>query len=363
MNYLRQSYIVVAVLLSCSGRQAEFIPTHKPLCEAVYASGYVVSKNEYQVFSQVDGYVTAILVEEGDPLKKGQPIFVIDSRQQDARYNIALETYRQSKKNRDETSPALMEAKAAVTVARTKYSFDSVNFARYSNLFKSNAATRNDYDKARLGLEDSRNELILQESRLRKLRDQLNLDVTSSENNFRIAAEESGRYIVRSDMDGKLYRHLKEVGELVRKSEVLGIVGSAREFYLQLNVDAVDVQRLKTGQQVLVKIDAFGEKTFRASVQRVYPRVDTRDQTVRVDAYFDSPLEDGFTGLAVEANIIIQQKEEALVISKSLLLAGDSVLIRRGSDRQKVKITRGIETLDEVEVVAGISEKDILLKN
>jgi len=322
----------------------------------------VVSKNEYQVFSQVDGYVTEILVKEGDEVKKNQPIFVIDSKQQNARYNIALETYNQSVKNYREDSPAILEAKMAVTATTTKCKFDSTNFVRFTNLLKSNATTQNEYDRAKLSFENSRNDLQLQRSRLRRLRDQLALDLKNSENNLKIVAEESGRYTVRSEVDGRLYKTLKEKGELVRRTEALAIVGSGKEFYLELSVDEVDIQKLKTGQRVVVKIDAFGDKTFSAEVSKVYPFVNARDQSVRVDAEFTTPFTDPFSGLAVEANIIIREKEKAMVIPKSLLLPGDSVIVKANRSKKKVKVTRGIETLDEIEVVDGIDSNSFLVE-
>lgn len=332
----------------------------KPLHEAVYASGYVVSKNEYQVFSQVDGYVTEILVKEGDDVKNGQPIFIIDSKQQNARYNITLEAYNQAVKNNREDSPAILEAKAAIATSTTKCKFDSTNFLRFTNLLKNNATTQNDYDRAKLNLENSRNDLQLQRSRLKKLREQFALELKNSENNLKIAAEESGRYKVHSDVEGRLYKTLKQQGELVRRSEAIAVVGSSDEFYLQLNVDEVDIQKLKTGQRVVVKIDAFGDKPFEATLTRVFPLVNARDQSVRVDAEFTSHFADAFSGLAAEANIIIREKEKAMVIPKSLLLPGDSVIIKSNGSKKKVKITRGIETLDEVEVVDGIDSNSIL---
>ncbi len=57
----------------------------KPIVEAVYASGYVVAKNEYEVYSQTEGYVLEKLAEDGDEIRQGDPLFIIDADQQSAR--------------------------------------------------------------------------------------------------------------------------------------------------------------------------------------------------------------------------------------------------------------------------------------
>ena len=75
---------------------------------------------------------------------------------------------------------------------------------------------------------------------------------------------------------------------------------------------------------------------------------------MRVDAALldaDSSL---YSGLGAEGNIIIQRKESALVIPKGLLLPGDSVLVSVEGNEKKVKVTSGIATLDEVEILSGL---------
>jgi HlyD family secretion protein len=66
------------------------------------------------------------------------------------------------------------------------------------------------------------------------------------------------------------------------------------------------------------------------------------------------------SGLAVEVNIVVQKKEAALVVSKQLVQPGDSVWVVAGNKKQKVKIVRGIETLDEVEILSGITAQSTL---
>lgn len=341
-------------LAGCSGEKDTFTPKVKTLIEAVYASGFVISKNEYQAFSMVDGYVSDILIQAGEKVKSGQPILIIESEQQNERLRMARETYELARKNSRNDSPVLAELQQSLTSAKTRVEFDSVSYFRYSALLKSNAVKRVDFDQAKLSYENSRGNYELQLSRLAKTKDQLALELKNAESQLVINSEESGRYILKSKVDGVIYKMLKERGELVRRTEALAIIGS-EDFYLQLSVDELDLQKTKPGQEVLVKITAFGARAFKAKVTKIHPLVNTREQSVRVDANFIDPIPGGFSGLSVEANIIIQEKAEAIVIPKSALLEGDSVWVKAGDGVKKVRIIRGIETLDEVEVLDGIS--------
>ena len=162
---------------------------------------------------------------------------------------------------------------------------------------------------------------------------------------------------MRSEVDGRVYKILKEKGELARRNEAVAVLGSKDSFYMQLNVDEMDIRKVNTGQEVWVKIDAFEDQTFHARVTEVHPLVDSR----LLDADFTEPLLRGFSGLAVEANIVIQKKDKAMVIPKSALLPGDSVLVETKEGKRKTKIKRGIETLDEVEVLEGLTAESRFL--
>lgn len=351
---------LLVLLTACNGNNGVH-PTTKSLVEGVYASGFVVAQNEYQVFAQVDGYLATKIVQDGDLVKKGDPLFIIESDQQSARFRIARENYELVLRNNQNDSPVLQELKAVIASARTKMKFDSVNYVRFSNLWNQKATTKVEFDRYKVQYENSSNELILQSSRLQKTRDQLNVELQNARNQLQIASDESGRYTVRSEVDGKVFQTLKDQGELIRRSEVVAVIGNDTEFYIQLSVDELDIQRVKKDQDVWVRIDAYPDKVFHATVDKVYPMVNQQQQSLRVDAKLRETLPGAFSGLALEANIIIRQKEKALVIPKTALLAGDSVMIKTEDGDRKIKIVKGIETLDEVEVTQGLDSLSTLI--
>lgn len=331
--------------------------------EAVYASGFVVSEQEYQIFSQVDGNLAQVLVKEGEEVKKGQTLIVIESNQQNAKYTVSRQAYEMATKNYSDSSPGLRELKTTIRSSHTKLQFDSLNFSRYSNLLKANATSRSEFDRVKLMYENSRNDYALQLSRFEKVKNDLFLSLQNAEGQWKIAQEESGHYELRSEVDGMVFKIMKERGELVRRSEAVAIVGSGNNFYLKLTVDELDVQRVKVGQEVMVKIDAYPQKNFKGKVNKVYPLVDTRQQSLRVDATLEETLPAGFSGLSVEANIIIRQKDKAIVVPKTALMSGDSIWIKTSEGEKKVKVIPGIETLDEVEIVKGIdSTAQVIVK-
>ena len=358
--------IVVAVLgsfaiYSCNRGLNTVSPAVKPLTEAVYASGYVVSDQEYQVFAQGEGVLLEKLVQEGEPVKPEQALFVLESPQQNARYTYAREAQQMAAANYRPNSPVLQEALAALVAAKTKLAYDSTNFARYQHLFQNKATSKAEMERFELAYENSQSDYQAHRSRYAKLKNQLYLELQNTQSNLQVARDENQHYTVKSQIKGTLLKMLKEPGELVRRGEPLAVVGRLDQFYLRLKVDELDIQRVKAGQEMLVKIDAYPNKIFQAQVTKIYPIVDTRDQSLRVDAQLIDTLPGYYSGLALEANIIINQKNKTLVIPRTLLLPGDSVMVNQDGDSRKVKVTKGVETLNEVEIIAGLDSKSQLL--
>lgn len=357
-------FLLIWLLMnSCGNKPVLVQPEQKPLMEAVYASGFVRAQQEYEVFAEGEGYVVDKLVNDGDSVRRGDALYVLSSTQSGARYQIAKQNYELAAKNLDENSALLSELNSMVQSAQSKMWFDSTNYVRYKNLLQQNVGTRVEFDRMKLAYENSANEYKLYKSRYEKTLGDLQVVRNNAQQQLVIASDDSGKNVVKSLLDGKVFFTRKEKGELVRRGESLAMIGSTASFHIELSVDELDINKLQIGQWVLVKADAFPDKVFHASVSKIYPLVDTRQQSLRVDAILTESIPGNFSGLALEANIVIQQKEKALIIPKAALIEGDSVWVEQDGEVVKRAVKKGIVTLDEVEIVSGIdSATNIVIK-
>jgi hypothetical protein len=66
-----------------------------------------------------------------------------------------------------------------------------------------------------------------------------------------------------------------------------------------------------------------------------------------------------YPNLSAEANIVLQTKEKALLIPRSLLVNQKFVILENGETRE-VKV--GLMDYEQVEILEGISESDALVK-
>lgn len=364
---MKKKYLIILaltgiVLTSCKKSQdTNTTPQYKSLTEAVYASGNIYPKNEYKLTANADGFLVKQTAFEGDIVNKNQVIFQLESVSQDARLEASSNILRQSEANFSDNSPILDELESQLRNARTKLSNDSVNFVRYKELYERNATTRIEYERAELAYQTTKNDVSARRKAWLRTKNQLYVDLQNSKSNYKVNAREGDNFRIKSFEAGKLYEIYKKQGELVRKGESVALVGDADEVYAQLAIDEADFVKVQIGQEILIKIDVYKDKVFKAKVSKLYPKLNKADQTFRVDAEFIDDKPNAYYGMTIEANIIVSQNPKVLTIPKNYLIGTDSVWIEENGDKKKIKITKGVENLDLVEVKSGLTEKSVLV--
>lgn len=273
---MKNSYLIilafVGTLVSCKkSASTNTSPQYKSLTEAVYASGNIYPKNEYKLTANADGFLIKQTAFEGDVVGKNQLLFQLESASQEARLEASSNILRQSEANFSDNSPILDELEAQLRNARTKLANDSVNFKRYKELYDHNATTRIEYERAELAFQTSKNDVSARRKAWLRTKNQLYVDLQNSKSNFKVNAREEDNYRIKSFEAGKLYEIYKKQGELVRRGEAIALVGDANEVYAQLAIDESDFVKVQIGQTVLVKIDVYKEKIFKAKVTKLYP--------------------------------------------------------------------------------------------
>lgn len=345
---------------SCKKNADTIKPEYRALTETVYASGTLTPRGEYKLYALADGIITRRLVDEGATVKAGDILYRIDNDEQAARMNAARDVYRTAQSNYTTTSPALAEAESGLRSALAKFSTDSLQFARVSDLFASKSMTQADFDRAKLSFQVAQNDFAAAKQRYERTKRQLYVEMQNAESQFKVSAKQESNAFVKTLTDGMVYELYKQQGEAVRRNDPLALVGSNADLYIKLSVDELDIRKIQIGQEVLVKIDLYPDSLFKAKVEKIYPMLTKQDQSFRVDAAFTQALPAKFVGVTAEANIIINRKDKALVIPKSLVLKGDSVLVKTNNGEQKVKIRKGAETFEVVEVLGGLDENSQL---
>jgi multidrug efflux pump subunit AcrA (membrane-fusion protein) len=332
-------------------------PVRKKIIETVYASGTIIPTNEYTVYSLASGTIVEKKATEGDSVAKGSVLYLVRSDAVKARLEAAETAYQTSLGNLGGSSPIIADLKLAMQNAEVKFRNDSLEYLRAKSLLESNAIAKSQFDQISNAYTISRNQRQSAEERYYSTLRDLKLVASNSKSQLATARNELDNYSISSDASGFVFQTLKEEGEGVRMGEPVALLGEKDRRTIRLAVDQQDIDKIRNGQKVLLKTDITGSKIYEAKVIKVYWVMNPADQTFRVDAEFTGEAPTGFVHGSVEANIVIQEKENALIIPRTYLLAGDSVLTRSSGKDVRVAVKPGILTLDDAEIVMGIDEK------
>ncbi len=357
---MRYSFLIVLALLigSCGVKQEKILPQKKPLTESVYASATVQPDSLYQAFASVAGILDRNLVEEGDLIKKGDPLVQINNSTPKLNTENARLAFLLAQENYSGSAAILSGLEDEINAAELSFKNDSINYYRQKRLWEQQIGSKVEFDNRQLGYELSRNNLKLLKSRYDRTKNELATQLGQAQNNYRTSQIATKDFTVSSKINGKVYALLKEPGEIVTSMEPLAAVGSDSVFIIEMLVDEVDIVKLVVGQKALITLDAYPSNVFEATVSKIYPWKDERSQTFTAEATFDNPPKTLYPGLAGEGNIIISEKASALTIPKQYLMEGNKVLTEDGV----TEVSVGLQNLDRVEILEGITETTELLK-
>ncbi|MBX9652447.1 efflux RND transporter periplasmic adaptor subunit [bacterium] len=152
-------------------------PTQEPIVEYVEFSGNTRATDTVQLRSRVNGYLKEIHFEEGALVKKGELLFVIEPDQ----YEVELQS----------ANAALQKAKASLSLAESE-------LTRSKQLAKTNSVAQSELD-VKVSQKDS-----------------AAADVSTAEANVRQAELNLSYTKIRAPLDGRIGRHLVDVGNLVQ---------------------------------------------------------------------------------------------------------------------------------------------------
>ncbi len=136
---------------------------------------------------------------------------------------------------------------------------------------------------------------------------------------------------------------------------------------MRATVDQLDVVKLKLGQDAKIVFDSFPTLTFTGKVSDINS---TPAQTSGVTSYtikismdkWDHPI---FSGMSAKINIIIESKNDTLVVGTSFITKWrwqPSVLKRVGTVDTKTDVTLGISNPSTTEILEGVNEWDTLVR-
>ena len=356
------SIAATVLAAGCKPKYDETSPKMAPITEAVFASGTIDPKDAYMVTSLSDGFIVKSYVSENDLVHDGQLLFQLDNRQQNTQVAIAKNNLEYADINAAGNSPTLLQIKAQIDAAKVKMETDSVTLMRNEQLYQTNSVSKQDLDNAQLEYQSSYNAYLEAIENYKSTENKVKQDLANSHAELQNAVAGNQYFNLVAIGESKVYQIFKQQGDLVRKGDQVAQLGNPDSIVINLDVDEGSISKVQLGQQVLVELNTEKNKTYEAYVSKIYPHFNETSQSYKVEARFVQQQPGLISGTQLQANIITDKKDNALVIPRTYLLTDDNVLVKKDDKIDTVKITTGIVSDDWVEVASGLTTSDKIEK-
>ncbi len=344
-------------IFACSKKEESITPTTGDITESIYASGTIKSVDQYEAFVSVSGIIEEIYVHEGQEVKIGTPLLRISNDTQ--KFNLENAELAANYNDVANNQGKLLEAEAIVQTAKAKLKLDSSLFARQKTLWAQQVGTRVEFEQKELNYQSSKANYLSANQRYKDLKRQINFSAAQTKKNVQISAKQHDDFILKSKVEGIVFNLLKEKGELVGPQTPIATLGKAQNYKLEMQVDEHDIFKIKLGQKVAITFDAYKNQYFEAEVNKIAAIMNERNKTFLIEAKMIKAPEKLYPNVTFEANIILQTKNNVLILPRNYL-KNDSIVTLEDGSKRVVKL--GLTDFQKVEILSGLSSQEHVIK-
>ncbi len=344
-------------LFACSKKEASISPTSGNITESIYASGTIKSADQYQAFVSVSGIIEEIYVKEGQQVSIGTPLLRVSNETQ--KFNLENAQLAANFNDVANNQGKLTEAEAIVQTAKAKLKLDSSLYSRQKALWSQQVGTRIEFEQKELNYQSSKANYLSANQRYKDLKRQINFGAAQTKKNVQISARQNEDFILKSKVNGTVFSILKEKGELVSPQTPIATLGNSKNFRLEMQVDEHDIFKVKLGQKVAITFDAYKNQYFEAEVNKIASIMNERNKTFLIEAQFTKAPEKLYPNVTFEASIILQSKQNVLILPRNYI-KNDSIVTLVDGSKRIVKL--GLTDFQKAEVISGLSVKDQVIK-
>lgn len=278
------------------------------------------TENFVKVFSRLEGVVVSPPLEEGTRVEKGQVLVRLDGREQKLNMQKAEINYRKQENE----------------------------FGRIKALHKKELVSIDEYDKAKLTL------------------DQFRVEYESAQLSYNFT-------MIKSPLKGVVSQRLIKMGDRVSPGMEVFEVVNLDEKIAKIYVPENYLNSIKKDIPALFSTDIMTSKLY-GSVKRISPIVDPASGTFKVTVAVKDPKNDLKPGMFVNVQLITETHENALYVPKTSLVydndkaffytvLNDSIaikhLLRKGlEDNDKVEVKNDVQAGDKIIMVGQSGLKD-----
>lgn len=325
MKYKKSAALLLLVLLgACSDGNKptasdlrkitpKSIPVELAAVKTDLAVSYYVTtatlepSSDAQINARTSGVIKQILHEEGDDVKAGKILLLLEDEAQALRLTQAQQTFQSSQRE----------------------------YNRLNKMRDAGAVSAIEWETANTNYLKAQTDLQLAE---------LELSYT------KVAAPFAGRVVLREH----------DRGDYVSAGSLLFRMMAVKPLLVRVHVPANRIGRIASGQSVALTIDSV-DRVLQATVSLVSPIVDPATGTIKVTLQLNDYPDTVRPGDYTQVSMAVDQREKALMIPSSSLIEDKGeqyVFIAVDDKARRKKVVTGYVVDDKTEIISGLKLDD-----
>jgi cobalt-zinc-cadmium efflux system membrane fusion protein len=226
------------------------------------------------VFSPLSGRVTKLMAQLGDRVQKGAPLMAVEASE-----------FVQAQND-------LIAAKSTLNSARAQLNLAQTNEKRQHELYESEGAALRDWQQSQVDLATAEGNFHSAEIALAAVRNRLSIlgksepEIVGLEN-MTVMQRTNPEAVIHAPIAGTVIQRQVGLGQYIQAaaSNPVYLIGDLSTVWLIANVREADTPRIHLGDVVEVRVLAYPDRVFKATISYVGSSIDpvTRRLTVRAD--------------------------------------------------------------------------------
>jgi len=253
------------------------------------------------------------------------------------------------------------------------------NFEKIKVLYENNAISKAEY-------EESENNIMILENQLQEAKNNYDILVKGVSSNVKTQYEAQIEEImvqinilennkqqssIIADFDGIIAELNVNQGGMTQPGVVVVEIQDENNLGIYVELLADEVYEVSVGTPFIVKNQNTETEIDKLKIDRIYPKalskisdLGVEQKRVRVEADIKHNINKLKIGTEVDVEIVIEQKDGVMLVEKDAVYEKSGkmyVTLINGNSSEEKEITTGIENDKYVEVLSGLSEKEVVL--
>ena len=311
------------------------------ITEKAIAVGQIQPRQKFSIKSKISGLVKRCMVEVGNPVKTGDPLFEIAP---------------------DPTPQELTDVDRQVEAAQASFELARTEFERSQQLNRSGILSKADLDSKRQTFELAKISLA-KADQARELTRKGRISGAGAQMESIIRAPSAGTVLTRLVNPGDPVVPLTSY----QPGTEMATIADMGDLIFKGTVDEIDVGKMRVGLPARIKVGALPSDVVTGRVSRIAPQAQQKEGATLFDVEIELDRGNSIVlraGYSANADVVIREKKDVLVLPERVITFEDggkkaSVEVPAAdpkSEPTKKEIKLGISDGMNAEVVAGLEK-------